>query len=160
MTTGRPLANVLRSMTKDYAIPALRLGYLVADPCVVAAAAAIQPEWSVNGAAQAAGLAALQTKGYLEEGRRVAAEAKSYCCAALAAIGLEVHEGAANFILVRVGDAADVRRQLLRLGMAVRDCSSFGLPEFIRIGMRKLEDCKRLVSAFEALHLPATMSPP
>jgi len=147
--TGRVI--LLRSMTKDYAIPALRLGYLVAHPDVVSAAAAIQPEWSVSGAAIVGGLAALRTKGYVEEGRRIAGEAKTYLCEALPAIGLEVVEGAANFILVRAGDGPGLRMQLLRLGVAVRDCSSFGLPEYVRIGMRCIPDCERLVAAFAKL---------
>jgi histidinol-phosphate aminotransferase len=152
-TGGR--AIVLRSMTKDYAIPGLRLGYMVAHADVVAAAAALQPEWSVNAAAQAAGLAALAVDGYLDEGRRVAAEAKAYLTRALGALGYEINAGAANFILVRVGDAGAARRALLQRGIAVRDCTSFGLPQFIRLGMRRLDDCRRLVEAMAALHAEA-----
>lgn len=142
---------VLRSMTKDYAMPGLRLGYMVAHADVVATAAELQPEWSVGSAAQAAGLAALQAKDYLPEGRRIVQEAKAYLCAELRRLDFEVTEGAANFILIRVADAAAFRAQLLPLGIAVRDCSSFGLPEFVRIGMRRLPDCQRLVQALETL---------
>jgi len=144
-------AIVLRSMTKDYAIAGLRLGYMVAHADVIAAAAALQPEWSVNAAAQAAGLAALGADGYLEEGRRVVATAKAYLVDALRALDYQVVEGAANFLLVRVADAAALRTALLRQAIAVRDCASFGLPEFIRLGVRRLEDCARLVGAMAAL---------
>jgi histidinol-phosphate aminotransferase len=149
--TAEGRAVVLRSMTKDHAIPGLRLGYMIAHADVIHAAAQLQPEWSVNAAAQAAGLAALGDESHVEAGRRVAREAKAYLCEALRSLELDVHEGAANFILVRVGDAAGVRRQLLEGGIAVRDCSSFGLPDFIRLGMRPLPDCHRLLEAMTAL---------
>ncbi len=151
-------AIVLRSMTKDYAIPGLRLGYMVAHSDVIAAAATLQPEWSVNAAAQAAGLAALSAEGYLEAGRRAAAEAKAYLVAELGALGYEVTEGAANFILVRTGDGGATRAVLLSSGIAVRDCTSFGLPEFIRLGMRRIDDCRRLVDAMAALQASGRVS--
>ena len=57
-------------------------------------------------------------------------------------------QAAANFLLVRVGDAAAVRLRLLREHrVCVRDCASFGLPEHVRIGVRRMEDCRRLVGA-------------
>jgi histidinol-phosphate aminotransferase len=143
---------VLRSMTKDYALAGLRLGYLVAHPELVQAAAVLQPEWSVNAAAQAAGLAALSDGGYLERMRRAVAEAKEYLVSAVRALGLPVNEGTANFVLVQVGDASSVRTRLLQLGLSVRDCSSFGLPGYIRIGVRPLPDCRRLVEALQALY--------
>ena len=141
---------VLRSMTKDYALAGLRLGYLVGREDVVEAAAELQPEWSVNAAAQAAGLAALHATGYLDAMREAICEAKQYLAPALRGLGLEVHEGAANFILVRVGDAAAIRAGLIRQGIDVRDCTSFGLPDFLRIGIRHLTDCQRLVGALES----------
>ena len=50
---------ILRSMTKDYALTGLRLGYMLASKNVVERVRNYQPTWSVNGPAQAAGIAAL-----------------------------------------------------------------------------------------------------
>ena len=107
----------------------------------------IQPSWSVNAAAQAAGLAALQDRTHLDRAREVVRKSKAYLTSALNEIGLEVAPSAANFLLVKVGDAAAVRQALLREGVAVRDCTSFGLPQYVRIGVRNIEDCRRLVEA-------------
>lgn len=142
---------VLRSMTKDYALAGLRLGYLVAHRDLIAAAERLQPEWSVSAAAQAAGLAALHAGGYLDAMRQAVAEAKRYLVDALLGAGFALTEGQANFILVEVADATAVRARLLRQGIAVRDCTSFGLPQHIRIGIRGIEDCQRLVEAFRGL---------
>ena len=142
---------VLRSMTKDYALAGLRLGYLVAHEDVVAAVRRLQPAWSVSSFAQAAGVAAVHDEEYLPRMRRIVTEGKSALVTGLESIGMTVHEGAVNFILCDVGDATDFRRRLLLRGIAVRDCSSFGLPQFIRIGVRTPVECKRLVEAMSGV---------
>ena len=144
------LGNValLRSMTKDYALTALRLGYMLAPPDVVERIGAWQHSWSVNGLAQAAGIAALAETGHVESGRKVVEGAKRYLTEELGALGLGCMPSAANFLLVKVGDARTLRQALLeRHGVIVRDCASFGLPEHIRIGIRTIDECGRLVAA-------------
>lgn len=138
---------ILRSMTKDHALAGVRLGYLVAQPEVIGGARALQHAWSVNAVAQAAGLAAIRDEAHVAAAREVIREGKAYLCAELGALGLAVSPSATNFLLVRVGDGAGVRRALLRRGLAVRDCASFGLPEYIRVAVRAREDCTRLVRA-------------
>ncbi|MER3403788.1 MAG: aminotransferase class I/II [Chloroflexota bacterium] len=145
MRTGRVL--VLRSMTKDYGLAGLRLGYLLAQPDVVNALRRLQPEWSVSAAAQAAGVAALSDHEHLDRGRAAVRAGKAVLRAELTRLGVPFHEGAANFILIRVGNATAVRTALLRQGLAVRDCTSFGLSEYIRVGVRRPEECERLAQA-------------
>ena len=53
---------ILRSMTKDHALPGLRLGYALASPEIAQAMEAVKPPWSVNAGALRAGLAALATR--------------------------------------------------------------------------------------------------
>ena len=142
---------LLRSLTKDFGLPGLRLGYLAASPTLVAALAAVQPPWSVNAAAQAAGLAALEDQGHVAAGRRAAAEARAYLAPRLEALGFRGLPSVANFWLVEVGDGARLRRRLLERGILVRDCASFGLPGFIRLAARPLEECQRLIEALGEL---------
>ena len=138
---------LLRSMTKDHALAGVRLGYMAAPQPVVAATRRLQPSWSVNGVAQAVGLAALADEAHVAAARGVIAEAKAYLEAQLAALCVPAIPSAANFMLVRVGDATGVRRALLRRRILVRDCTSFGLPDFLRIAVRRPEECARLVAA-------------
>ena len=73
---------------------------------------------------------------------------KDYLAQAARDLGLECVAGAANFLLFRVGDAAAVRGELLRRHkICVRDCASFGLPEYIRVGVRVMDDNRRLAAA-------------
>ena len=121
----------LRSMTKDYALTALRLGYAVAGEPVIARLAVLQPDWSVNGLAQAAGVVALADAGYLERARQAVAVSRDYVAGRLAALGIRCYPTAANFVLAQVGDAGKLRDRLARRGLFVRDCTSFGLPDCI-----------------------------
>ena len=138
----------LRSMTKDYALTALRLGYAVASEASdFARLAALQPDWSVNGLAQAAGLVAIADTGYLEQARQAVAASRDCVVERLSALGIRCYPAEANFVLAQVGDAAGLRDRLARRGLFVRDCASFGLPDCIRIGLRPVADCIRLADA-------------
>lgn len=138
---------LLRSMTKDHAMAGVRLGYMAAPPAVVAGTRTLQPSWSVNAVAQAVGLAALADDAHVAAAREVVSEAKAYLQAQLAALGVPAVPSAANFMLVRVGNATGVRRRLLRRRVLVRDCTSFGLPDYVRIAVRRPEECHQLIAA-------------
>ena len=136
---------LLRSMTKDYALTGLRLGYVVAAQEVIQRLAALQPDWSVNALAQVAGVVALDDEGYLPRARNAVNASKGYLTRELNEAGFCVLPSSANFLLVEVGDGAEWRERLMSRGVFVRDCASFGLPDCIRIGIRSMPDCQRLV---------------
>lgn len=145
LPAGRLL--LLRSMTKDHGLAGLRLGYAVARPDLVGWLDRVRPPWNVNAAAQVAGIAALGETHHLEQARRVVEESRAFLAEQLSALGLSVIPSAANFLLVRTGDGAAFRTTLLAQGVCVRDCASFGLPAHVRIGIRTMPDCRRLVEA-------------
>lgn len=142
---------LLRSMTKDHALAGLRLGYALASPEVVATLKKVQPSWSVNAVAQAAGLAALSDGNHLQQTLPQIAEAKAYLVEELTRLGLRVVPSAANFLLVEVGDGQSLRRKLLPYGLLIRDGTSFGLPEYVRIAVRRMEECRRLIETLDQL---------
>lgn len=57
---------ILRSLTKMFAIPGLRLGYAMSSQEIIERLAAQQPQWSVNGLAQAAGVLCLAEGDYMK----------------------------------------------------------------------------------------------
>ena len=134
-------------MSKNYANTALRLGYAIASEDFVSKLRALQPDWSVNSLAQKAGISALEDHEYLTNARKVMFSARNYLKSALTELGLETITTDANFLLIRVDNASKWRYLLLKKGVVVRDCSSFGLPKYIRVGIRVIEDCKILVEA-------------
>jgi len=138
---------VLRTMTKDYAMAGLRLGYGVAKEEIIASLRSICPPWNVNALAQKAGLLAIAREEHLEQCRDRLRKAKDYLVKELSGLGLPPLPSEANFFLVEVGDASWFRRELLKRRMLVRDCTSFGLPHYIRIAPRTLPECRSLVTA-------------
>lgn len=144
---------ILHSLTKEYALAGLRLGYALCPQEVATALFARQPTWSVNTSAQVAGLVALSEGPYLERSKNCVEAGKNYLFRELEALGYRVLPSAANFLLVKVGNATHLRRQLLSKGICVRDCSSFGLPEYIRVGVRTMLECKRLITVLRKVML-------
>jgi len=140
---------LLHSMTKDHALAGLRLGYALARTELIDRLKLCQPSWSVNIAAQVAGLAALADQEHVTRARKMVAEAKAYLYAALLELGLRALPSSANFMLIKVGKAETVRFKLLQRGLCVRDCASFGLPQYIRVAVRSLPECRRLVAGLK-----------
>jgi len=138
---------VLRSMTKDYALAGLRLGYAVGHREVINVLAQVRPPWSVNAMAQAAGVAALADEEHLRWSMGELARAKEALVAGLRGLDLRPLPSAVQFLLIRVGDGAAFRRALLRWKVQVRDCASFGLPSYVRIATRRPEENALLLEA-------------
>lgn len=139
----------LRSMTKDYALAGLRLGYAVGENSVIEALAQVRPPWNVNALAQAAGLAALSDPAHLAASLVALAREKERLIHGLADLGFQPAPSATHFFLVPITPmpAAELRQSLLRRGILVRDCTSFGLPAHVRIATRREEDNARLLAA-------------
>lgn len=147
LTLGAPNILALRSMTKDYALAGLRLGYAVGDAVIVGALARARPPWNVSGPAQAAGLAALRAKTHWSTSLAELLSAKAALIDGLRACGLRPLPSRTHFFLVEVGDGARFRRRLLGKNVMVRDCASFGLPAYVRIAARRPAENDRLLDA-------------
>ena len=74
---------ILRSMTKDYALAGLRLGYAIAPEPVISVLNRVRPPWNVSSAAQAAGIMALKAAGYLEKSRKRIIEGRKFLAGGL-----------------------------------------------------------------------------
>lgn len=138
---------ILRSMTKDYSLAGLRLGYAIAHEDIIDPLRRVCPPWNVNVVAQQAAMVALQDRDYLEESRAKVAENKDYLVKELTRMGFCCLPSRANYFLVEVGNATEFRQRLLRNKILVRDCTSFGLPQYIRIAPSTLNKCRELVAA-------------
>jgi histidinol-phosphate/aromatic aminotransferase/cobyric acid decarboxylase-like protein len=142
-TAGWP-GVVVGSLTKVFACPGLRLGYVLADPDepeLVDRLRARQPEWSVNGLAAAA-LPDLLATADLPAWRDRISELRNETLSFLNSFDPQPSD--ANFVLCL--RAAGLRDRLAHQGVLVRDCSSFGLPDAVRVavpdeaGLQRLEE--------------------
>jgi histidinol-phosphate aminotransferase len=148
-----PNLVILRSLTKDHALPGVRLGYALAAPELAAALEAVRPPWSVNAGALRAGLAMFEpdAEAHVAAGRATVTESRRLLTRGLTELGFRVSPSMANFVLVEVGDGAAFRRVLLPHGIVVRDCASFGLPAHVRIACRLPEHCQTLLDLVQRL---------
>jgi histidinol-phosphate aminotransferase len=137
---------ILRSMTKDFALAGLRLGYAIADPAIITALKKVKAPWNVSSVAQTAGIFALNNLDYLVDCRRHLKQARQILVRGLEELGLNPLPSRTLFFLVEIGDAAGLRQALYKKGLLVRDCASFGLPGYIRLATRSEEDCRRLLA--------------
>jgi len=152
-----PHLVVVRSFTKFYALPGLRIGYLVAAEETAARLRRVQPPWAVNVLAQAAAQAALEDQRHAQRSLAFMHIERARLAQALKAIpGLTDFPSAANFLLVELPaplEASHVTQALRQRGLLVRDCSMIpGLNErTIRIAVRMTAENRRLVTALRCL---------
>ena len=143
---------VLRSMTKDFSLAGLRLGYALAAPELLQRLKAFQPAWSVNSFAQAAGLAVISDLDYYRHTLQKLKPLSKKFFHDLSSSGYDLIPSDVHFCLLHVKQTAGpLRLQLLRAGFQVRDCSSFGLPEFIRISTRLEGDNKKFLKTLQEI---------
>jgi len=142
---------IMRSMTKDYSLASLRLGYALGHENTIDLISTVRPPWNVNAFAQAAGMAALADQEYLQTTLQKTWESKQQLLAGLQELGLSHIPSRTHFFLIPVGNAAEIRSKLLQKKIQVRDCTSFGLPEMIRIATLRPEQNQLLINALKKI---------
>jgi histidinol-phosphate aminotransferase len=139
---------LVRSLTKDHGIPGVRVGYVSAAPALCQAIEAGRPAWTTSAFAQAAVLESCRAGGFVAECRERLLDDRRELARDLAALGLQTFPSRTTFLLVRVPDLAALRPRLMaRHRVVVRDCTSFGLPGFMRLGAKPAAARARLVAA-------------
>ena len=151
--TNSSAPYILRAFTKTYAIPGLRLGYCICpNEAAADALKASLPEWNVSSVAQEVGLALLKSGNYLTRARALIRREREYLSEELKALGFEVYNSDANFILFRdVVKETSLFKNMLSHGILIRDCCDFeGLGEgFYRIAVKKHRENKLLIKAIK-----------
>lgn len=145
---------VVRSLTKSFGVPGIRLGFGVAGDELAEVMNRTRLPWSISSLASAAGAHLLAQESHLVESRRVIKEEIRWLTCELKRLGLDPIESSVNFILVGVVGAGIRSSELVKLmeveRVLVRDCRSFGLGEdYIRLAVRRREENERMIGALE-----------
>lgn len=141
---------LLRSMTKAWAMPGLRLGYVLSgNRTLVQQLAQCGQPWSVSGPAQRAGVAACRCRTWTEAGRVLVATQRPRLQQGLGELGFQVVESAANYVLFRAPGNGQLQAQMLRQGVLLRSCANFrGLgPDWYRVAVGDQAQNARLLQA-------------
>ena len=137
---------LMRTFSKIQGLAGLRIGYGLAPAEIANLLQRARQPFNANAIAQAGAIAGLtdiehqqKTKAITDEGRRIVEEA-------FARMGLKYVPSCANFVLVNVGNAAEVFQRLMKKGIIVRSMVSYHLPEYIRVSIGTPEQNARFLA--------------
>jgi histidinol-phosphate aminotransferase len=142
---------VLRTFSKIHGLAGLRIGYGVARSSLIAVLDKTRQPFNVNSIAHAGALAALKDEAHQRETKRVVDEGRAYLEEQFVAMKLHFVPGAANFIMVNVGDGAAVFEKLLARKIIVRPLKGYQLPEWVRISVGTMEQNKQCIAALKEI---------
>lgn len=147
---------ILRSMTKFFAIPGLRLGWGAGSPGLIKKLELAKDPWNVNILAQAAGREALKDKSYVRRSKEIIKKEKEFLYRELQKIpGLKPYRPSVNYLFVEIKDmnmdSGTLREKLARRGFLIRDCGNYpGLTShFFRLAVRKREENTLLIKTMK-----------
>ncbi|QAU12051.1 histidinol-phosphate transaminase [Halorubrum sp. BOL3-1] len=134
---------VLRTFSKAYGLAGLRIGYSVVPEAWGEAYARVNTPFAANELACRAALAALDDDEHVEKTVETSRWAREYIAEELDAPTVA---SAGNFVLAAVGDGERVAEAAQERGVIIRDCTSFGLPEHVRISTGTREETPEAVA--------------
>lgn len=148
-TRGDANAVVVGSLTKLFACPGLRLGYVLSsDEDLIERLARHQPTWSVNGLALGV-LPHLLEATELAKWASEISKLRDELASLLVSYGFRPMPSDASWLLVP--EANDLRAKLATQAVLVRDCTSFGMPNTIRIAIPTPNNFERLDKALSLI---------
>ncbi len=146
-----PNLIVSRSFSKAYGLAGLRVGFAMAQPALTDLLNRVRQPFNVNSLAQAAAIAALNDKEFLTKSFAVNRDGKEQLQKAFEKLGLQFVPSYANFVLVKVGDAARINLELLKRGVIVRPVAGDGLPEWLRVSIGLPHENQTFIDALTAV---------
>jgi len=154
---GRRGLIVVRSLTKFFGCPALRVGYAVAHPDTIHGIRELLPTWPVTQLALDALEEAVLDKEYARLSREENETERAWLSARLSELGLEVFPSAANYLFIELDagmpSSSELRARLMAgHKILIRNCDSYeGLEcgRYFRVAVRSRQDNGRLVEALK-----------
>ena len=147
-----PNLIILKSFTKMYAIPGVRLGYVLSgNEELLLKMKASGQAWSVSHFAQAAGVAALKETDYRKRTIRLIEKENAFMKEALSKLPIRLYDGVVNYLFFQATGIADLDKKLEKHGIMIRNCSNYVnlSDDYFRVAVRSREDNLKLIYAME-----------
>jgi len=147
-----PNLIILKAFTKIYAMPGIRLGYaLTSDHSLLDKLKLAGPDWSVSTIAQAAGIAALKQKDYVQQARKMIKAERTFLCEALGDLGFTVYGSHANYIFFQAAGILDLAGRLLTQKVLIRSCANYRdlNSQFYRVAVKNKDENRRLIQSIK-----------
>lgn len=141
---------ILKTFSKAFGLAGLRIGYAILDSELAAYMERVRPPFNVNILAQAAAIAAIDDKKFLEKTRSTILEGKNYLYDILSKLGIACVPSVSNFILMDCQrDGEEIFREMLKYGVIVRDMKQYGLKNFIRVTIGTRKENERFIKVLK-----------
>jgi len=147
---------VIRSVTKFYGMPGIRLGYGIANEGLINMLQIDRQPWSINSLAGFATLAAIKDRDFIEKTKRIITKERKGFAKMLSEIeGFHIFPSATNFLLVKILNkeitATALKEEMAKEGILIRDCSTFvGLDNsFFRVTVRSYKENLKLIKTLK-----------
>lgn len=143
---------ILRSMTKTYGIPGLRLGYGIGSKELISKLSEIKEPWTINSLALKAVDILLNDKDYFNSTKTCCSKEKNFLLSKLSLIkNIKAFPSEGNFVLCKLQNytGKELKEALLKDNIYIRTCTDFkGLnDEFIRLAVRSREENEKLIDS-------------
>ena len=149
---GYPNLVVTRTFSKAYALAAMRVGYAIAHPGLIAVMERVRESFNVNQPALMAAEAALDDGRHLQWVLQQNREERARMAGAFTARGHFVHPSQTNFLLIEFGtNTPMIESALLAEGIVPRPMAGYGLPDCLRITIGERAENTRLLAALDQL---------
>jgi threonine-phosphate decarboxylase len=146
---------ILRSLTKSFGLPGLRIGYACSSQQIIKILQKIKIPWSVNSLAQDAANVVIKNTSHLKKSNIIIKKELKYLEDNISILnGFECISSSTNFILIKTKyDSTKLQTKLLKNKILIRDCKNFrGLDNhYIRIAVKSHKDNIKLVTALEKI---------
>ena len=141
----------LRTFSKIYGLASLRVGFGYAGAELAGLLTRVRQPFNVNAIGQAAALAALDDHEFIQKCGQENRVGLARLERGFSALGLEIVPSVANFLLVRVGDGAQVFAELQKRGVIVRPMRPYGMPEWLRVTVGTEAQNERMLTTLAAV---------
>lgn len=141
---------LLKAFTKRYAMAGIRLGYgICSNENLLQEMGSVTQPWNVSIPAQAAGVAALKEKDYVEKAKKIVREERAFLKEEMRRLGLTVYDSLANYIFFQGPE--DLYERCLKEGILIRDCGNYpGLGKgYFRTAVKMHSENLQLIAALE-----------
>ncbi len=144
---------VLKTFSKLYGLPGLRLGYVMAATSIIKKLARLAPPYSINQLAQEGALSALKYPAYYQQVKTEMSKEGLWLQGEFKAMGFSVNKSPCNFLFIDLGKykSLDLFDKLKAKGILVKSLTSYGFPHHHRITIRKRSDNIKLIEAYKNL---------
>ncbi|MDR0438686.1 MAG: histidinol-phosphate aminotransferase family protein [Methanocalculaceae archaeon] len=137
---------VMRSLTKSFAVPGIRFGFGFGSPDLIEKIETARTPWTINAFAEYYAKLAFAHYHELRDSAKQIAIEREWYYTRLDALGLSYDRSSVNYLLIHLNrNATSFTRAMIDKGILVRDCTSFGLPECIRVSVGSREQNVRVL---------------